>query len=272
LYGRSCFLSKSSLFIWRKMSNMLDISRDIQFRSWSWSSLSTFFVDVVFWRIIYWGRVIDLFWRAHQIHPGICNGKRLPVSGSRGQQLHQALNETLVSLSARSWFEVIIFISSLQMIMHTQHFDVSQVFIFEWIINNWTGEQIPDSQNFQLRIGVPMLKTMEVLAPAVHTAMAANYFWNRLILVFVDGAVSGAHGAVGLGRRLRWSHCARAGDVYHKALGHESSSGTCDSWLALVRRIGFVTSLGWAQHIVDRWRDAVSSQVSQVSNSRNTRK
>jgi len=29
-------------------------------------------------------------------------------------------------------------------------------------------------------------------------------------------------------------------------------SGTCDSWLALVRRIGFVTSRGWAQHIVDR--------------------
>ena len=27
---------------------------------------------------------------------------------------------------------------------------------------------------------------------------------------------------------------------------------------ALVRRIGLLTSSGWAQHTVDRWRDAVS--------------
>ena len=27
---------------------------------------------------------------------------------------------------------------------------------------------------------------------------------------------------------------------------------------ALVRRIGLLTTRGWAQHIVDRWRDAVS--------------
>ena len=29
---------------------------------------------------------------------------------------------------------------------------------------------------------------------------------------------------------------------------------------ALVRRIGLLTSRGWAQHIVDRWRDAVSNR------------
>ena len=29
---------------------------------------------------------------------------------------------------------------------------------------------------------------------------------------------------------------------------------------ALVRRIGLLTTLGWAQHIVDRWRDAVSNR------------
>jgi hypothetical protein len=46
----------------------------------------------------------------------------------------------------------------------------------------------------------------------------------------------------------------------NKAWWHQSSSGTCNSWLALVRRIGFVTSRGWAQHIVDRWRDAVSNR------------
>ena len=38
------------------------------------------------------------------------------VSGSRGQQLHQSLNETLDLFSARSWFEVVIFISSLQIV------------------------------------------------------------------------------------------------------------------------------------------------------------
>ena len=29
---------------------------------------------------------------------------------------------------------------------------------------------------------------------------------------------------------------------------------------ALVRRIGLLTSRGWAQHVVDRWRDAVSNR------------
>ena len=29
---------------------------------------------------------------------------------------------------------------------------------------------------------------------------------------------------------------------------------------ALVRRIGLLTSRGWAQHIVDRWHDAVSNR------------
>ena len=29
---------------------------------------------------------------------------------------------------------------------------------------------------------------------------------------------------------------------------------------ALVRRIGILTSRGWAQHIVDRWRDAVTNR------------
>ena len=29
-----------------------------------------------------------------------------------------------------------------------------------------------------------------------------------------------------------------------------------------VRRIGLLTSRGWAQHIVDRWRDAVSNRPS----------
>ena len=29
---------------------------------------------------------------------------------------------------------------------------------------------------------------------------------------------------------------------------------------ALVRRIGILTSRGWAQHTVDRWRDAVSNR------------
>ena len=29
---------------------------------------------------------------------------------------------------------------------------------------------------------------------------------------------------------------------------------------ALVRRVGLLTSRGWAQHIVDRWRDAVSNR------------
>ena len=31
-------------------------------------------------------------------------------------------------------------------------------------------------------------------------------------------------------------------------------------WRALVRRIGLLTSRGWAQHIVDRWHDAVSNR------------
>ncbi len=31
---------------------------------------------------------------------------------------------------------------------------------------------------------------------------------------------------------------------------------------ALVRRIGLLTSRGWTQHIVDRWRDAVSNRPS----------
>ncbi len=29
---------------------------------------------------------------------------------------------------------------------------------------------------------------------------------------------------------------------------------------ALVRRIGLLTTRGWTQHIVDRWRDAVSNR------------
>jgi hypothetical protein len=29
-------------------------------------------------------------------------------------------------------------------------------------------------------------------------------------------------------------------------------------WRALVRRIGILASRGWAQHIVDRWHDAVT--------------
>ncbi len=29
---------------------------------------------------------------------------------------------------------------------------------------------------------------------------------------------------------------------------------------ALVRRVGLFTSRGWAQHIVDRWRDAASNR------------
>ncbi len=31
-------------------------------------------------------------------------------------------------------------------------------------------------------------------------------------------------------------------------------------WRALVWRIGILTSRGWAQHIVDRWRDAVTNR------------
>ena len=41
------------------------------------------------------------------------------------------------------------------------------------------------------------------------------------VFVLLD---AGVHGAVGLGRRLRWSHCARAGDAYHKSLGPQISS------------------------------------------------
>ncbi len=31
---------------------------------------------------------------------------------------------------------------------------------------------------------------------------------------------------------------------------------------ALVRRVGLLTFRGWAQHIVDRWRDAASNRLS----------
>ena len=36
--------------------------------------------------------------------------------------------------------------------------------------------------------------------------------------------------------------------------------GTNPALAFAVRRIGLLTSRGWAQHIVDRWRDAVSNR------------
>ncbi len=55
-------------------------------------------------------------------------------------------------------------------------------------------------------------------------------------------------------------HCARVGDADHKASGFQSGSRAVVHRRALVRRIGILTSRGWAQHIVDRWRNAVSNR------------
>ena len=54
-------------------------------------------------------------------------------------------------------------------------------------------------------------------------------------------------------------YCARAGDANHEASEYQSTLALAVHRRALVRRIGLLTSRGWAQHIVDRWHDAVQT-------------
>ncbi len=51
-------------------------------------------------------------------------------------------------------------------------------------------------------------------------------------------------------------------DADHEALGTNPALAFAVHRRALVRRIGLLTSRGWAEHIVDRWRDAVSNRPS----------
>ena len=63
-------------------------------------------------------------------------------------------------------------------------------------------------------------------------------------------------------RLISWSH-----RVVRRRGGRRSGAGDSIGNVlkkvhrrALVRRIGLLTSRGWAQHIVDRWHDAVSNR------------